>query len=84
MSDTNKSADKEPDPSFEQALAKLEDIIQQMESGKAPLESLVNHYQTGVKMLKLCREKLSSAEMKIKEVQEIGDECKEIDFENNL
>jgi exodeoxyribonuclease VII small subunit len=84
MSDTNKSADKEPDPSFEQALAKLEDIIQQMESGKAPLESLVNHYQTGVKMLKLCREKLSSAEMKIKEVQEIGDDCKEIDFENNL
>jgi exodeoxyribonuclease VII small subunit len=84
MSDTNKSADKEPDPSFEQALAKLEDIIQQIESGKAPLESLVNHYQTGVKMLKLCREKLSSAEMKIKEVQEIGDDCKEIDFENNL
>jgi exodeoxyribonuclease VII small subunit len=84
MSDTNKSADKEPDPSFEQALAKLEDIIQHMESGKAPLESLVNHYQTGVKMLKLCREKLSSAEMKIKEVQEIGDDCKEIDFENNL
>ena len=84
MSDTNKSADKEPDPSFEQALAKLEDIIQQMESGKAPLESLVNHYQTGIKMLKLCREKLSSAEMKIKEVQEIGDDCKEIDFENNL
>ena len=84
MSDTNKSADKEPAPSFEQALAKLEDIIQQMESGKAPLESLVNHYQTGIKMLKLCREKLSSAEMKIKEVQEIGDDCKEIDFENNL
>jgi exodeoxyribonuclease VII small subunit len=84
MSDTKKSADKEPDLSFEQALAKLEDIIQQMESGKAPLESLVNHYQTGVKMLKLCREKLSSAEMKIKEVQEIGDDCKEIDFENNL
>jgi len=35
-------------------------------------------------MLKLCRKKLSSAEMKIKEVQEIGDDFKEIDFENNL
>ena len=84
MPDTNKTADSDPNLSFEQALANLEDIIHQMESGKAPLESLVNHYQTGVKMLKLCRKKLSSAEMKIKEVQEIGDDFKEIDFENNL
>jgi exodeoxyribonuclease VII small subunit len=68
--------------SFEEALANLEEIIQRMESGEAPLDSLVNHYQTGVKMLKLCREKIEGAEMKIKEVQEKDGEFIEKDFED--
>lgn len=60
----------EKELSFEQALSSLEQIIREMESGEAPLESLVTHYQEGVKMLKLCRERIDSAEMKIKEVNE--------------
>ena len=60
----------EKELSFEQALSNLEQIISEMESGEAPLESLVTHYQEGVKMLKLCRERIDSAEMKIKEVNE--------------
>lgn len=67
--------------SFEEALSNLEEIIQRMESGEAPLESLVTHYQTGVKMLKLCREKIECAEMKIKEVQEKDGALVEKDFE---
>ena len=53
-----------------------------MELGEAPLDSLVTHYQTGVKMLKLCREKIEGAEMKIKEVQEKDGEFIEKDFED--
>jgi exodeoxyribonuclease VII small subunit len=68
--------------SFEQALANLEEIIQRMESGEAPLDSLITNYQTGVKMLKLCREKLESAEMNIKEVQEKDKELIKKDFED--
>ena len=68
--------------SFEEALSNLEEIIQRMESGEAPLDSLVTHYQTGVKMLKLCREKIEGAEMKIKEVQEKDGEFIEKDFED--
>ena len=60
----------EKELSFEKALSNLEQIIREMESGEAPLESLVTHYQEGVKMLKLCRERIDSAEMKIKEVNE--------------
>ena len=60
----------EKELSFEQALSSLEQIIREMESGEAPLESLVTHYQDGVKILKLCRERIDSAEMKIKEVNE--------------
>ena len=41
----------------------------------------ITHYQTGVKMLKLCREKIEGAEMKIKEVQEKEGALVEKDFE---
>ena len=72
----------EDDLSFEQALANLEEIIQRMESGEAPLDSLITHYQTGVKMLKLCREKIEAAEINIKEVQERDEELIKKDFED--
>ena len=71
----------EDDLSFEQALANLEEIIQRMESGEAPLDSLITHYQTGVKMLKFCREKIEAAEMNIKEVQEKDKDFIKKDFE---
>jgi exodeoxyribonuclease VII small subunit len=74
----------EEELSFEQALSNLEEIIRQMESGEAPLESLVTHYQTGVKMLKLCRERIDSAEMKIKEVNEVDGALIEKDFEETV
>ena len=51
--------DPEPeDISFEEALANLEEIVQRMESGDAPLDSLVQNYEKGVKLLKICRIKL--------------------------
>jgi len=54
--------------SFEHALSQLEDIIHQMETGDSPLESLVENYESGVRLLKLCRSKIELAEMKVKEV----------------
>lgn len=83
MGDIEKQLNEE-ELSFEQALSNLEEIIRQMESGEAPLESLVTHYQTGVKMLKLCRERIDSAEMKIKEVNEANGALIEKDFEETV
>ena len=70
--------------SFEETLSTLEKIIQQMESGDAPLDSLVTHYQNGVRMLKICRSKLNSAELKINEVKEIDGELCEKNFEETF
>ncbi len=81
MGTTEKQSGEVDDFTFEQALNNLEGIIQQMESGEAPLESLVKNYQTGIKMLKLCRGKIDAAEMKIKEVQEKDGSVVEKDFE---
>ena len=75
--------DPEPkDISFEEALANLEEIVQRMESGDAPLDSLVQNYEKGVKLLKICRDKIEGAEMKIREAQTSSDKYVEKDFEN--
>ena len=75
----------DPDPkdiSFEEALANLEEIVQRMESGDAPLDSLVQNYEKGVKLLKICRDKIEGAEMKIKEAQTSSDKYVEKDFDD--
>ncbi len=51
--------------SFEDALAMLEDLLGRMESGKQPLESLISDFETGSKLLKVCRGRLNGMERRI-------------------
>lgn len=53
----------EPDngPSFEDALAELEAIVDEMEDGQLPLEDLIARYETGSALLKRCESVLKSA-----------------------
>jgi len=51
---------------FEQAIQQLEDIVSIMENSDLKLDSLVENYQKGLKLLSQCRKKLDSAELKIK------------------
>jgi exodeoxyribonuclease VII small subunit len=51
--------------SFEGAMDRLEAIVAQMESGKLPLEEVIVRYEEGMKLLKICQERLASAEQKI-------------------
>lgn len=52
-------------PNFEKAMDRLESIVEQMESGKLPLEELIQRYDEGMKLVKVCQEQLASAEQKI-------------------
>jgi exodeoxyribonuclease VII small subunit len=54
---------------FEEALQKLETIVETMESGDLPLESLIARYEEGVKLAKVCQEKLAEAELKIQQLE---------------
>jgi len=54
-----------PEPSFENALDRLESIVDEMESGELPLEDLLVRYEEGIKLVKFCSEKLQSAEKRI-------------------
>lgn len=50
---------------FEQALEKLESIVEAMESSDLPLESLLANYEEGTRLARICQAKLSEAELKI-------------------
>jgi len=50
---------------FEKAMDRLEAIVEQMESGKLPLEDLIVRYEEGMNLVKVCQERLSTAEQKI-------------------
>ncbi len=58
---------KKPEPQlhFEGALDRLEEIVEQMESGKMMLEELIVRYEEGMKLVKICQDRLASAEQRI-------------------
>ena len=51
--------------SFEQALAKLEEIVSAIESGEIGLEESIDKYAEGAKLIRHCRTVLDAAEKKI-------------------
>ena len=55
--------------SFEEALKKLESIVEAMESEDLPLESLLAKYEEGTRLSKICQDKLADAEVKIKQLE---------------
>jgi exodeoxyribonuclease VII small subunit len=60
---------KESKLSFEAALAKLETIVESMESGEVPLAEVLAQFEEGSKLLKVCELRLKDAEMKIEQLK---------------
>ncbi len=54
---------------FEQALARLEQIVRALEGGNVPLEDLIKLFDEGTSLVKLCTERLDKAEEKVKLLQ---------------
>lgn len=51
--------------SFEASLRQLESLVEQMESPELPLETIVEKYEQGMKLVTACTEKLKAAENRI-------------------
>ena len=62
-------AAKSTDLPFEEALKKLESIVETMESGDLPLETLLARYEEGVKLSQICQAKLAEADLKIQRLE---------------
>lgn len=62
-------ADTPECPSFEEALKKLESIVEAMESEELPLETLLARFQEGVQLIKVCQSRLENAELRIQKLE---------------
>lgn len=50
---------------FEKALEKLEKIVEELEDGDLSLDNSLKKYEEGVKLARMCQEKLDHARKKI-------------------
>lgn len=50
---------------FEEALAKLEDVLRKLERSDCPLEEALELFQEGMRLVSFCRGKLNDVEDKI-------------------
>ena len=54
------------DVSFENAMERLEKIVESLENGEYPLEESLKLFEEGVKLVKLCNSQLEKAESSVK------------------
>ena len=57
-------AKAEQEMPFEEAVQKLEAIVDAMESGELPLETLMAKFEEGTRLAKICQTKLAQAEVR--------------------
>src|SRR5258707_3728077 len=60
---------KADQPTFEEALKKLETIVEAMESEELAIETLLAKYEEGTQLAKICQDKLAEAELKIQQLE---------------
>ena len=69
------------DLSFEESLKKLENIVDQLDSGEIDLEKSVELYEQGIDLKKICEAKLKKVELQIKKIKIENNKIVKEDFE---
>lgn len=69
-------------PSFEQALAELESLVETMEQGELSLEESLKSFERGVILTRICQQALKEAEQKIQILSENNANAELESFEN--
>lgn len=68
MTDQPAPADDIAGLSFEQALAELETIVSELESGQAPLEQSIERYARGARLKAHCEARLEAARLRVERI----------------
>lgn len=56
--------------SFSDALARLQRVVEAMESEDLPLETLLARYEEGMKLVRVCEARLAAAEVRIQQLEQ--------------
>ncbi len=67
MTGEKKKTDKKEtrQPTFEESMQRLEEIIAAMESGRLDLDQMIAHFEEGTTLVKFCTKKLDEVERRI-------------------
>lgn len=76
--------DKEsPEPSFEQALAELEALVESLEHGELSLEESLKSFERGVELTRSCQQSLKVAEQRVRILTQKNSEAELEPFDKN-
>ena len=67
--------------SFEEAMKALEEIVEKLETGDVPLEKAIDYYQEGMKLSKLCNDKLVNVQEKMAKIMNEQGELEPFDVQ---
>lgn len=56
--------------SFSDALARLQRVVEAMETEDLPLETLLARYEEGMKLVRVCEARLAAAELRIQQLEQ--------------
>ncbi|MDX5475539.1 MAG: exodeoxyribonuclease VII small subunit [Bacillaceae bacterium] len=73
-------ADKK-EVTFENAMKELEVIVEQLEKGDVPLEEAISYYKEGMKLSKMCHEKLQNVEQQMEQILRENGELEPFDVQ---
>jgi len=66
---------KEPVLTYEEAIAKLSEIVQTLDRGEASLEESIKLFEEGTKLTGHCQKLLKKAEQKVVKLTQTGEEA---------
>ncbi len=58
--------EKSQTPNFETAMAELEELVAQIETGNLSLEESLKQFEQGIKLSRVCQQALTDAEQRVK------------------
>ncbi|WP_369297622.1 exodeoxyribonuclease VII small subunit [uncultured Neglectibacter sp.] len=64
---------------FEEAMARLQEIVAKLESGEESLESSMKLFEEGAKLSALCYDTLNKAEQRITELTKLREGTEDVD-----
>ncbi len=74
-------ASTEQAPAFEESLAQLEALVEELESGELPLEQALAAFERGVSLTRQCQAALQAAEQKVEMLVSEDSQDKTVPFE---
>jgi exodeoxyribonuclease VII small subunit len=68
----SKRKDSDQHPTFESAMAELEELVEKMEDGELTLDESLKAFERGVVLTRLCQNELKNAELKVQQLNNDG------------